>query len=692
MRFRWKLLILLLCLSILPIVLLRTFGIHNVRRIGAELAEQARQNAVDLSRLRTQELLGMHGSLLHQIVAQLEMAMVLQAHATRTFSFKHASDIDPSLPEPSPFPPESVGPVRISALGFPGDCLISMSPSGTGPGTGQLQELNSMMETYRVISGHLGALVLRQMAWLPGGIGVSHPCPAGSWDPVDAESSTWFRTAMDEKISYWSRPYVDAATGDMAIALSYPITHDPDSDEGIVRGVAGLIVSLESLFHAVVDESTLPQGADAFIGSLEWRPSAGEVGIRVVAGLPPGKPASAGETFVDRSWFRQQTQYPEVLEDFLLQRPNVRSVNTGSGDFFWICHPLPHQGTALILTLPRSGASDPVDAMIASIGRRTRTVEIYTAVFLLFLAAIGAVAAVLFSRAITRPLEKITRAAQDLADGNLKTRVEVTSKDEIAKLADVINDIGPKLEQAYQTRRSIEVASEIQSHLLPDPLPSVDFDVFGLTLYSEMAGGDYFDYLCNKPLDRQLCVVIGDVSGHGLSSALLMASVRSAIRMRSLTPGRLNEIVESVNRVFAQDVVKSGNFMTLLLVRLNAEAGEMHWVRAGHDPGMLYDSYSDTFHTMDGRGIPLGVAEDAEFEERSVSIRKGQILFLGTDGIWETRNEDGEIFGKERVNHLIREHAGATAKDIALAVINAVEEFRASDKEDDMTCVVVKVT
>ena len=90
--------------------------------------------------------------------------------------------------------------------------------------------------------------------------------------------------------------------------------------------------------------------------------------------------------------------------------------------------------------------------------------------------------------------------------------------------------------------------------------------------------------------------------------------------------------------------------------------------------------------------MPLGVAADIPYQASAASIEAGQVLFIGTDGIWETRNPDGEFFGKQRLQQLIHRYAASNARTILLSIVDAVEEFRGqNDPEDDLTLLVVKV-
>jgi sigma-B regulation protein RsbU (phosphoserine phosphatase) len=186
-------------------------------------------------------------------------------------------------------------------------------------------------------------------------------------------------------------------------------------------------------------------------------------------------------------------------------------------------------------------------------------------------------------------------------------------------------------------------------------------------------------------------IVVGDVSGHGISSALLMAGVRAYLRGRVTQPGSVAQIVNDVNRLVSADTLKTYQFMTLFFLAIEAQSGKMTWVRAGHDPIIMYSPDKDQFEKLKGQGIPLGVEEDWQYTEYQATLRPGQILVLTTDGVWEAHNKEGKMFGRKRFKETIRRYADLGADGIRLAIINAVAAFRGeAQQEDDITLVVLK--
>ncbi|MDX1707459.1 MAG: SpoIIE family protein phosphatase [Desulfobacterales bacterium] len=243
-------------------------------------------------------------------------------------------------------------------------------------------------------------------------------------------------------------------------------------------------------------------------------------------------------------------------------------------------------------------------------------------------------------------------------------------------------------------RQSLELAREIQQILLPKDNPKIDgLDVAGKSIYCDETGGDYFDFVRFKDKDAKLAVVVGDVAGHGISSALLMASVRSALRQRLALPGSISQIMTDVNCQLAGDLADYGQFVTLFYMLVDPARQTLEWVRAGHEPASLYDPVSDDFIELQGAGMALGVDKDYQYaKHRKDSFSKGSIVFIATDGVWEARNESGQMFGRKAVYEVIRNNATQSANDIMEAILGRIKVFlKPSKAEDDMTLVVVKV-
>ena len=244
-------------------------------------------------------------------------------------------------------------------------------------------------------------------------------------------------------------------------------------------------------------------------------------------------------------------------------------------------------------------------------------------------------------------------------------------------------------------KKALILAGEVQKSLLPHDKPDVQgFDIAGRTISCDEIGGDYFDFFWRRESKSgPYSVVVGDISGHGVDSALLMTAARAFLRMRASQPGTLAEVITAMNHHLAQDVLETGRFMTLFYLTLDPDQKGLTWVRAGHDPALFYDPATDAFEELKGSGIALGVADSYAYSEnRHDGLASGQIIVIGTDGIWEALNRQGEMFGKIRLRDIIRRRAGESAGDILNAVYEELNQFTLGQKsEDDITLVVIKI-
>jgi sigma-B regulation protein RsbU (phosphoserine phosphatase) len=295
----------------------------------------------------------------------------------------------------------------------------------------------------------------------------------------------------------------------------------------------------------------------------------------------------------------------------------------------------------------------------------------------------------------TGTLLRIAAAAKKLSAGDFSVKLKMRTGDERDQVIQAFNEMGPKLEDHLRLHQSIDLAMKVQQKLLPAEDPRIPWlDLAGRSVYCDETGGDYYDYLGlteNNP--QEITLVVGDVSGHGISSALLMASARAYLRQRTSLPGNLSQMITDVNRQLAVDVADSNSFMTLFCLKIDREPPLLTWVRAGHDPALLYDARKDVFEELQGEGIPLGVDGSWVYAQSTkAGSLKEQIILIGTDGIWEASNPAGEMYGKNRLHGLIRQNASANAKDIMQAVFDDLNRFRAGKKfEDDVTLVVFKM-
>lgn len=297
---------------------------------------------------------------------------------------------------------------------------------------------------------------------------------------------------------------------------------------------------------------------------------------------------------------------------------------------------------------------------------------------------------------LLRPILAVVTHAKRVGKGELDLRLDRHDNHEISQLSGALNDMAAGLQDRMRLRHALGLAMEVQQSLLPNRTPTIEgLQIAARAKYCDETGGDYYDYLNVESIgSNSLFVALGDVMGHGIAAALLMATARGVLRSQARIQGSLGHLLTHLNEHIVTDT-KGDRFMTMFLAVFDASTMSMRWASAGHDQPLIYDPERGMLGEIDphGGGLPLGVMETEQYEELTYTgLRAGQVVLFGTDGLWESKNAAGEEFGKERVGEAMAELANLSVAEIEAGVYQRLQAFcggRAND--DDITYVVVKI-
>jgi sigma-B regulation protein RsbU (phosphoserine phosphatase) len=349
----------------------------------------------------------------------------------------------------------------------------------------------------------------------------------------------------------------------------------------------------------------------------------------------------------------------------------------------------------LVFLVPAAAAVEP--AMAAADYALKSTDRQIDALIPIILGLVTAVAVIAFvsARAVTGPVSRLSQAVDRVAGGDFSVRTDIRTGDEFERLGDAFNAMVPQLEKHAQIREAMALAREVQQHLLPHGAPAIDgLDIAGFSLYCDQTGGDYYDFIdLHERGATNIGIAVGDVSGHGLPSALLMTTVRALLHGSANRLVSPPEILQHINHHLVDDLL-GGRFMTLFYLLVDVQNRTFNWASAGHDPAIRYDPVKDVFSELSGRDIPLGIDPDWRYEaiERD-DYSEEEIVVLGTDGIWDSRSPDGHRFGKERLREIIRAHAAHPAERVCRQIVDELAAFRGNQTQrDDVTGVVLRIT
>ncbi len=249
-----------------------------------------------------------------------------------------------------------------------------------------------------------------------------------------------------------------------------------------------------------------------------------------------------------------------------------------------------------------------------------------------------------------------------------------------------------RAEEALRANQAqLLAARAIQEHLLPRHPPVVPgFDMAGASYPSEFAGGDLFHFL-SMP-DDCMGVVVGDVAGHGVGPAILMASTHSHLHSLAETCAEVDEILFRANSRLLEET-ESDRFITVLFVRLDPRSRTLVYASAGHPTGYILNRLGEVTAELASTSLPLGIVPDTRFPlGDTIALRHGDIALLLTDGLLEATSPEGIAFGRERVIQVVAHEREKTASRIISALHEAVIEFSGGmPLRDDVSAVVIKV-
>jgi phosphoserine phosphatase RsbU/P len=321
------------------------------------------------------------------------------------------------------------------------------------------------------------------------------------------------------------------------------------------------------------------------------------------------------------------------------------------------------------------------------------------AVLLLLAQVVAVVTGIVLTRAITGTVDQLYNATQQVREGDLTHTVKIERRDQLGILGESFNlmtgSIRSLIEEQKQRQRlenEISIAREVQNQLFPQRVPLVPgLEIEAICKAARMVSGDYYDFIQLSP--TKVAIAIADISGKGISAALLMASLQAALRSQLLAPGSdtlsTAELVARLNRHLVRNTADD-RFATFFIGVYDSETRLLRYTNAGHLPSFCL--CGDQAFYLDKGGMVLGVFEDYEFVEGTETVPPNAVLIGYSDGLVEPENVYGEEFGITRLKEAAMRLNGSTPRTIALGMMQAVEDWAGTPEQaDDMTVIVARM-
>jgi sigma-B regulation protein RsbU (phosphoserine phosphatase) len=312
--------------------------------------------------------------------------------------------------------------------------------------------------------------------------------------------------------------------------------------------------------------------------------------------------------------------------------------------------------------------------------------------------AAALVTGIVITRQITKAVDDLYKATQHVKRGDLSHRVRIERRDQLGVLGESFNDmigsVSTLIQEQQQRQRlenEISIAREVQDQLFPRTLPQVPgVEIEAICKAAREVSGDYYDFIQLSP--THLAIAIADISGKGISAALLMASLQAALRSQVLVPGSETlstaELVSRLNTHLVRNTADD-RFATFFIAVYDSATRNLRYTNAGHLPSFLI--CKDSALHLDKGGMVLGVMEDYCYEEGSVVVAPDSLLVGYSDGLVEPENVYGEEFGIRRLQQAAVAVQGAPPHSVAESLMTAAEEWAGTPEQaDDMTVIVAR--
>ncbi len=510
------------------------------------------------------------------------------------------------------------------------------------------------------------------------------------------EFFNWFTIPRALGHGIWTEPYFDTFARRQMTTWSQPI----QGADGSFLGISGFDLSLEGLGDLVEQADAFGYGEEFLLsrfGRFMACPggSDGKLGVRPYhSTIFSFADALGGNMFSSEDTAARIRRLGQEMIAGRTGDLRINMLDTREGKAEWLFYaPVPLPGWSIGVIYPEALLMEP----LARLEWLIRAISVAGVLVVL-------VVVVAVSRRLSRPLERLTRAAQSIGSGNFETELPASrSGDEIGRLGaafgamqrELIHYI-EQLKKTVEARQKIEgelrAAREIQQGILPKmvaPLPDAEqFALFAELRPARAVGGDLYDFFALD--DHRYVLIIGDVSGKGIPAALFMAMTQTLQRSEVEKYHHTGKLVGRINNLLNRSN-ESLMFVSYFVGVLDIRTGTMEYTNAGHTPAYLVrrDGVLEQLNTR--HGPVLGVMPDREYGHSTVTLRPGDLLVLYTDGVTEAMDADQREFGAEALQRVLAGTAGMAPDRVGEEILEAVAHFVGdTEQADDITALILQ--
>lgn len=522
----------------------------------------------------------------------------------------------------------------------------------------------------------------------------------------DPRLRSWYTEAVTAKNSgnsetIWQAPYIDHDSGTLCITCSKVFCNA----DGKILGVVACDMYLSQISQYIVNSKINSGGYSFIIGK------SGEIIMH-----PDYKENADNfnsfplENDIDES-------YRDAINNMKNGKSGIQKVKINEKEYYIAYFPMSQTGWSFGIAAEVNeiikSASDSKIMVTEAANRTQNVISSKTHYFLICLIVIfvvclffGTASSFILSEKITKPLKKLKEGVRKIGEGCLNLTLETEFEDEVGELACAFNKMAKDLEtyikelsktitEREKAKNELSVAKKIQLSMLPCIFPAFperkDFDIYAITDPAKEVGGDFYDFFFVD--NTHLAIVIADVSGKGIPSALFMVISKILIKNQLQAGKSPEETLEIVNNQLYENN-DAGMFVTAFVGIFDLTTGEFIFSNAGHNPPFLYRKGRDSFEAIKmDHGFVLAGVKDKDYKNYKIHLSEGDVLFMYTDGVTEATNNN-EIFSEDRLKITLNNTKikNLNIKEMITAVKNELSTFYAdTPKFDDITIMAFKV-
>ncbi|MBQ7266049.1 MAG: SpoIIE family protein phosphatase [Firmicutes bacterium] len=524
----------------------------------------------------------------------------------------------------------------------------------------------------------------------------------GNIIPFPVRERPWYKEAAEKKDIVFSGVSIDTYTGILCVTCSAPVYVD-----GQLQAVVGADIFLEDMNEYVMSSSS----EGSFIAVVD------DEGKVIFA--PENNGIFTVEVEKESDDLRQSENkaLAHFTESALKEKTGLKEIKINGKDYYMAASPIQTVNWAVVSVVEKDITQIPTDNMLkrydsindevsASYRQDSKNtlIVIFVAVMLVF--AVGLVTAVRLAEKILHPIETMTKSIIHSAETGsyFEMKDDYKTDDEIEMLAEAFADLSSKTEQYIKdiTRitkekerigTELELARKIQKNMLPNIFPPFpdhpEVDIYATMTPAKEVGGDFYDFFLID--EDHLGIVMADVSGKGVPAALFMMMSKILINnfaMHSLSPAK---VLEKTNEVICRNNEQE-MFVTVWLGVLEISTGKIKAANAGHEYPIIRNDGGDFKLYKDRHGFVVGGFDSTRYKEYEMELKKGDTLFLYTDGVPEATDMENEMYGTDLLISVLNKNKECSSKQLLENVKLSIDDFVAeSDQFDDLTMLAIKL-